>query len=187
MDLQDVIMAMEVVLERERQKERLMEESLRAQQVALQEKVRERSMLTKSKQSILATEAAKEELVDNFMIFIGAIENNDLEIAQNFDEKAMMNTIETMMSSDDSKNGKFDGTYGDNIPQIALDLEEKGTAENNVGSCAGENGGFTSDYEGINDDPENDAGAIDGKNGDGGEDSDAYDKCSDSFSCGHRK
>ncbi|XVF30884.1 hypothetical protein REPUB_Repub16aG0096600 [Reevesia pubescens] len=175
-------MAMEIVLERKRQKKRLMEESLRAQQVALQEKVRERSMLTKSKQSILATEAAKENLVDNFMIFIGAIENNDLESVQNFDEKAMMNTIETMMNSDDGKNGKFDG---EDIPQIALDLEEKATAENSIGSCGGENGGFTGDYEGINDNPENDAGAIDGANGDGDEDSDAADGYSDNFNCGH--
>ncbi|XVF30889.1 hypothetical protein REPUB_Repub16aG0097000 [Reevesia pubescens] len=100
MDLQNVInMALELVLERVRQKKMLMEESLRAQQVALQKKVMECSMLTKLKQGLLAKEAASKKLVDDFMDFIGAIENNEVEMAQNFDEKAMMNTIETMIDS----------------------------------------------------------------------------------------
>ncbi|XVF30885.1 hypothetical protein REPUB_Repub16aG0096700 [Reevesia pubescens] len=190
MDRQEVItyMALELVLERERQKKRLMQESLRAQQVALQEKVRERSMLTKLKQGLLAKEDAAEKLVDDF---IGAIENNELGTAQNFDEKAMMNTIVTMLNCNSSDNGGFSGDYGDNVPKIALDPEEKatvgavGAVVKYEGSCGGDNGQFTGDYEGINDDPVKETrnlGALDGTNSDGGEDSDAdgYDGSLDS-------
>ena len=53
-------MVLEIVLETERQEKRLMEESLRTDQVALQEKGRERSMLMRKKQRMLAKEAAKE-------------------------------------------------------------------------------------------------------------------------------
>ncbi|XWS57826.1 hypothetical protein CRYUN_Cryun09bG0206900 [Craigia yunnanensis] len=163
MEPQEVIaVALEIVLETKRQEKRRMEESLRAQQVALQEKVRERSMLMSKKQRILAKEAAEEKLIDDFMVLIGAIENNELEHAQSFDEKAMMDTIVTMMNSDGGDNGGFAGGYGDNsVPRIDLGLEEKAMMDaivalaNIVGSCDGDNGGFTGDQGGINNAPEN--------------------------------
>ncbi|XWS57825.1 hypothetical protein CRYUN_Cryun09bG0206800 [Craigia yunnanensis] len=128
MEPQEVIaVALEIVLETERQEKRRMEESLRAQQVALQEKVRERSMLMSKKQRILAKEAAEEKLIDDFMVFIGAIENNELEHAQSFDEKAMMDTIVTMMNSDGGDNGGFAGGYGgiNNAPENAQNLGDE--------------------------------------------------------------
>ncbi|XP_022743803.1 uncharacterized protein LOC111294652 [Durio zibethinus] len=111
MDLQEFIVVLLVIfLEGERQKIRLMNESLMADRVALQEKERERSMLMRNNQDMLAKEAAKEKLVDDFMAFIGANKNN--ENAHNFDEKAMMKAIETMMNSDGDDNGGFANGYG---------------------------------------------------------------------------
>ena len=69
-------------------------------------------MLMSKKQRILAKEAPKEKLVDDFMVFITAIENNDHENVQSFDEKAMMDTIVTTMNSDGGDNGGFAGGYG---------------------------------------------------------------------------
>ncbi|XP_022744589.1 uncharacterized protein LOC111295388 [Durio zibethinus] len=112
MDLQEVsVVALEIVLARERQKKRLMEESLRTRQIKLQEKLTERSMLRRKYQDMLAKDVAKNKLVDDFMDFIGAIENN--ENAQNFDEKAMMKSIEAMMNCDGFDNGDSAGSHGE--------------------------------------------------------------------------
>ncbi|XVF42492.1 hypothetical protein PTKIN_Ptkin01aG0367900 [Pterospermum kingtungense] len=75
-----------------------MQNTLRAGQVVVIEKEAERSILKKKRQELLAKEAAKEKLLDDFMAFITAIENNDLDNVKNFDERAMMNTITTMMN-----------------------------------------------------------------------------------------
>ncbi|KAK8628387.1 hypothetical protein V6N13_064094 [Hibiscus sabdariffa] len=95
-------MALEIILERQREINRQMTESLRADHAALQHKVRERSMLMIKKQDMMAKQAEKESLVHDFMVFLEAIENGDLQIARNFDEKAMMNSILTMMNYDAS-------------------------------------------------------------------------------------
>ena len=106
-------MALEAALEWKRQKKRPMEESLRASQVALHKKEREWTMLMGKKQDMLAEEAAKEILLDDFMVFIEAIENNDPEIAQNFDEKAMMEKLLPMVDSEGGEGDGSDGGEGD--------------------------------------------------------------------------
>lgn len=88
-----------------------MEKSLRARQVEVVKKEMERSMLMIKKQEILAMEAAKEKLVNDFMAFIEAVENNNVENAQNFDEKAMVSTITTMMNSDGRDIGGSSGNF----------------------------------------------------------------------------
>ncbi|XVE62634.1 hypothetical protein DITRI_Ditri06bG0134500 [Diplodiscus trichospermus] len=144
-----IAMALELedALKRERRKKRRMEKVLRAHQLALQEKWRGREMIMKKKQDMLAEEAANQKLVDNFMAFIEAIEKNYPEIAQKFDEKAMMNTILPLMNSDscDSGNGGDNGGFagGDNVPKIRLDIEEKATMINSDGGCGADNEGGT--------------------------------------------
>ncbi|XP_022744323.1 uncharacterized protein LOC111295196 [Durio zibethinus] len=160
MDPQEFIaVALEIFLARERQKIRLMKESMRADQVALQEKERECSMLMRKNQDMLAKEAAKKKLVDDFMAFIGANENN--ENAQKFDDKIMMKAIETVMTSCGGDNGGFANGYGDtSFPGIYLGLEEKTTINeivalvNKIGSCGGDDGGFSSNHGEINNAPE---------------------------------
>ncbi|XVE62635.1 hypothetical protein DITRI_Ditri06bG0134600 [Diplodiscus trichospermus] len=141
---------LEAALKREKRKKRRMEKVLRAHRVALQEKWSERAMLMRKKQDMLAEEAAKQNLVDNFMVFIEAIEKNDSKVAHNFDEKAMMNTILPLLNRDgcnSSVNRGFAG--GDNVPKIRLDLEEKADMDatvamiNSHGSCGGDIGGGT--------------------------------------------
>ncbi|KAK8634116.1 hypothetical protein V6N13_014945 [Hibiscus sabdariffa] len=95
-------MALEVILERQREINRQMAESLRADQAALQHKVMECSMLLSKKQGMMAKQVEKESLVHDFMVFLEATENEDLQVARNFDEKAMMNSILTMMNYDAS-------------------------------------------------------------------------------------
>ncbi|MBA0728390.1 hypothetical protein Golax_001292 [Gossypium laxum] len=73
-------------------------ESLRARQLALEAKISERAVLLKRKRMMAAKEAAKQKVVADFMLFIEAIEKNDMETANKFDEKAMKNTIFTMMN-----------------------------------------------------------------------------------------
>ncbi|XWS58480.1 hypothetical protein CRYUN_Cryun08bG0037800 [Craigia yunnanensis] len=135
-------------LRRMRQEKRLLEDSLRASQVALHKKERERALLMGKKQDMLAEEAAKEELVDNFMVFIGAIENNDPEIAQNFDEQAMMEILLPMMNShggegdggegDSSESGEGDGSDGSECDSGAVAGGEGGEGD---GSDGGEGDG----------------------------------------------
>ncbi|XVF06538.1 hypothetical protein REPUB_Repub06bG0057600 [Reevesia pubescens] len=162
---------------------RLMEESLWSQQFALQEKERELSMLTKWKQGLLDKEAAMKKLIDDFMVnFIGAFENNQLENAQNFDEKAMMNSIVTVINRNGGFNGGVNGDYGDyNVSGIGLDLETQATMDaiiamvNSQESSGGDNGGFAEDHGGTNNDPESyqNLGALGGKNSDGDDGDDA--------------
>ncbi|MBA0783819.1 hypothetical protein Gotri_001471, partial [Gossypium trilobum] len=89
----------EAVLETER-------ESLRACQLALEAKISERAVLLRRKQVMGAKEAAKQKVVADFMLFIEAIEKNDMETTNRFDEKAMKNTILTMMNDDTGGFGK---------------------------------------------------------------------------------
>ncbi|KAL4378178.1 hypothetical protein GQ457_02G031670 [Hibiscus cannabinus] len=86
-------MALEIILERQREINRQMRESLRADHAALQHKARERSMLMIMKQEMMAKQAEKESLVHDFMVFIEAIGNDHVQVARNFDKKAMMNSI----------------------------------------------------------------------------------------------
>ncbi|TYH35648.1 hypothetical protein ES332_D13G206600v1 [Gossypium tomentosum] len=96
MDNQDVIMAMaeEAALKWNRREKRQM----RKLQRAVREKDRERASLKRKKEDMVAKEAAKQKVVDEFMPFFVAIANNDMETAQNFDETAMMNTIRTTLN-----------------------------------------------------------------------------------------
>ncbi|XVF42505.1 hypothetical protein PTKIN_Ptkin01aG0369000 [Pterospermum kingtungense] len=156
------ILLLEIGLETERQEMRRMEESLRESYDELLEKDRERSMLKSKNQEMLAEEAAKEKLVDDFMAFIEAAENKDPENAQNFDEKAMMGALVTMMNSGGGggggagKNGAFTGGYGDgNVLGIDLGLAEQATMDA-IAALVNGAGNFGS-YEGeiINNAPEN--------------------------------
>ncbi|KAK8477335.1 hypothetical protein V6N13_136523 [Hibiscus sabdariffa] len=110
MDVLDAIIAaaVETALERKREENRRMSELLRAAGVALQQKAEECEMLKRKKQSMLAHEAAKQKLVDDFMLFI---DNNCMENAQNFDEKAMMNDIFTMMNGGRDHIGGHNGGF----------------------------------------------------------------------------
>ncbi|XVE90127.1 hypothetical protein DITRI_Ditri20bG0052900 [Diplodiscus trichospermus] len=186
MDLQDVL-ALDVEigrLENEREMKRLMEESLMADQDALWEKVRELSMLKRVKQRMVAKEAAKKKLFDDFMVFIGAIENNDLENALKFDEKAMKNNILNLMNSDSAENGEFSSGYGDrNALGIDLGLEEKARRDAteapviSIANFGGDNGVLAGGHGGINNSAEsaNNLGEeglrtpAEGTNSDGGE------------------
>ncbi|XVF42503.1 hypothetical protein PTKIN_Ptkin01aG0368800 [Pterospermum kingtungense] len=150
------ILLLKIRLETERQEIRRMEESLRESYDELLEKERERSMLKSRNQEMLAEEAAKEKLVDDFMAFIEAAENKDPENAQNLDEKTMMGAVVTMMNSDGGENGAFTGGYGDgNVLGIDLGLAQQATVDaiaalvNGVGDFGG--------YEGeiVNNAPEN--------------------------------
>ncbi|XVE62633.1 hypothetical protein DITRI_Ditri06bG0134400 [Diplodiscus trichospermus] len=67
---------LEAALRREKLKKRRMEKVLRAHRVTLQEKWRKHAMLMRKKQDMLAEEVANQKLVDNFMVFIEAIEKN---------------------------------------------------------------------------------------------------------------
>ncbi|XVF42511.1 hypothetical protein PTKIN_Ptkin01aG0369600 [Pterospermum kingtungense] len=129
------ILLLEIRVGTERQKIKRMVESLRESYDELREKESERSMFKRKKQEMLAKEAAKEKLVDDFMAFIEATENKDLENAQNCDEKAMMGAIATMMNSGGG------GGYGDdNFLGIDLGFAEQATMDqiaalvNGVGS-----------------------------------------------------
>ncbi|XVE62631.1 hypothetical protein DITRI_Ditri06bG0134200 [Diplodiscus trichospermus] len=95
-----ITLELEATLKRQRREKRRMEKLLRAHQIALQEKQMEHAMLMGKKWDMLVEEATNKKLIDNFMVFIEAIENNDPNIAQNFDEKAMMNIILTLLNKD---------------------------------------------------------------------------------------
>ncbi|GMI79085.1 hypothetical protein HRI_001577800 [Hibiscus trionum] len=104
-------MALEVALEAKREETRRMEESLRADFVAFVDMVKERSMLMTMKQDLIATEAPKAKFAEDFKLFMEAIENDDLQILKNFDEKDMLNTVSTMINSDAGENGGLAGEY----------------------------------------------------------------------------
>ncbi|KAB2049542.1 hypothetical protein E1A91_A13G190100v1 [Gossypium mustelinum] len=107
MDLQDVIMFTAMVVEAARMREetRRMSELLRSLYFALREKDKEYEMLKKKKQSMVAKEAPKLKMVDDFMLFLDAIDKNDGENALNFDEKAMMNSVLAMMNGGNNGDG----------------------------------------------------------------------------------
>ncbi|KAK8477332.1 hypothetical protein V6N13_136520 [Hibiscus sabdariffa] len=102
MDPQAVIVfaAMATEAARMRQLNRRKKKLLRAAQFALLHKANECEMLKRKKQSMLVKEAAMQKLVDDFMLFVEAkaIDKNGEKNAQNFDEKAMMNVILTMIN-----------------------------------------------------------------------------------------
>ncbi|KAK8318771.1 hypothetical protein V6Z11_A13G193100 [Gossypium hirsutum] len=112
MDPQDVIMftAMAVEAARMREETRRMTELLRSLQAALREKAEEYEMLKKKKQRMVAKEAVKLKMVDDFMLFLDAIDENGGTNALNFDEKAMMNSILNLMKGGD--NGGFAADEG---------------------------------------------------------------------------
>ncbi|KAK8638083.1 hypothetical protein V6N13_136525 [Hibiscus sabdariffa] len=81
--------------------ERRMKRQLRVR-AALRQKVKELEMLKSKKQSMLAEQTAKEKMVADFMLFTEAIEKNE---AQKFDEKAMKNTILSMLKDGEDHSG----------------------------------------------------------------------------------
>nr|KJB82052.1 hypothetical protein B456_013G192100 [Gossypium raimondii] len=108
---QEVIMFTDMAVEAARMREetRRMNELLRSLQLALREKAKEYEMLKKKKQSMVAKESPKLKLVDDFMLFLAAIDKNDRENALNFDEKAMMNSILAMMNGGNNGELAADG------------------------------------------------------------------------------
>ncbi|XVF49860.1 hypothetical protein PTKIN_Ptkin04bG0050100 [Pterospermum kingtungense] len=102
----------------------ILKESLSFVESSLKEKEREHAMLMREKRRMVALEAAQMKLCNDFMDFIEATENNDPKIAQNFDEKEMMNAISRIMKN----------KGGDEDTKILPDFEEEA-------SCSGEKGG----------------------------------------------
>ncbi|XP_021283147.1 uncharacterized protein LOC110415768 [Herrania umbratica] len=134
--------AMQVEFEREREKTRVMKESLRDDVVALLEKALEHSMLMGKKEEMLAEIELQEKLIDDFMVFIAAVENNDVEIAQNFDEKTIMDAIVPMLSGDGNSSGNGEGLGGAYGGHNDLDVAIEGTGrDGGGGSKAGGEGG----------------------------------------------
>ncbi|WRX23752.1 hypothetical protein QQP08_016239 [Theobroma cacao] len=133
---------MGLALEWEREKTRLMKESLKHDEVAFLEKELERSMLIVKREEMLQEIKIEEKLVDDFMVFIGAVENNDVEIAQNFDEKAMMDAIISMLKGDGNSGGNgegFGGVYGESYDlDVTIEGAERDGGE---GSNSGGEGG----------------------------------------------
>ncbi|EOY10699.1 Uncharacterized protein TCM_026002 [Theobroma cacao] len=144
MDAGNILEAIAVglALEWERERTRLMKELLRNYEGALLEKALKRSMLMAKKKEMLAEIESQEKLIDDFMVFIEAVENNDVEIAQNFDEKAMMDAIVRMLNGDGNSGGNgegFGGVYGGNND---LEVAIEGTGRDcGEGSNAGGEGG----------------------------------------------
>ncbi|KAK8494693.1 hypothetical protein V6N13_064101 [Hibiscus sabdariffa] len=99
-------MALELELEAKIEETRRMEQSLRAGFAAFVDKVNERSMLLTMKQEMIAKEAPREKFVQDFMVFMEAIENGHLQILKNFDEKDMLNTVSTMIKTDAGEHGR---------------------------------------------------------------------------------
>ncbi|XP_022744187.1 uncharacterized protein LOC111295087 isoform X2 [Durio zibethinus] len=92
-----IVRVVEAELTKEREKTRLMEESLRADRAALEAKERERTMLVREKDRMVATKEAGDKLV---AVFLEADGNNE-----NFDEKAMMAAIVALLSHDGGDDG----------------------------------------------------------------------------------
>ncbi|KAH1032981.1 hypothetical protein J1N35_045155 [Gossypium stocksii] len=107
MDLQDVIIFTATAVEAARMREetRRMTELLRSLQAAVREKAKEFEMLKKKQQRIVAKEAAELKMVDDFMLFLDAIDESDGTNALNFDEKAMMNSILAMINGGNNGDG----------------------------------------------------------------------------------
>ncbi|XWS64822.1 hypothetical protein CRYUN_Cryun05aG0037200 [Craigia yunnanensis] len=118
-----IVRAVEVVLTSEREKTRLMDESLRADRAELEEKERERSMLLREKDRMHAVKDAEEKLVADFLEADG---NN-----KNFHDKAMMDAIVALISrdgGDGSNDGGFGGDLGGNINYLenTQNLDDEG-------------------------------------------------------------
>ncbi|XVE90100.1 hypothetical protein DITRI_Ditri20bG0050300 [Diplodiscus trichospermus] len=101
------VRVVEVELAKEREKTRLMEESLRADEAALEAKERERSMLLREKDRVVAVKEAEEKLVADFLEADGR--------NKSFDKKAMMDAIVALRSPescDGNGGGGFGGVHG---------------------------------------------------------------------------
>ncbi|KAK8545513.1 hypothetical protein V6N12_026345 [Hibiscus sabdariffa] len=86
-----------------------MYELLRAAQVELRGKAKECEMLKRKKQSMLANQ----KLVHDFMLFIKAIDKNDVDNVQKLAEKAMMGAILNMMNGGGGHGSKDSGFSAD--------------------------------------------------------------------------
>ncbi|KAK8589719.1 hypothetical protein V6N13_088539 [Hibiscus sabdariffa] len=145
-------MDLEAELEEQKEVTRRMEDSARATFVAYVDKVREHTTLITMIQNMLAEEEPKEIFVEKFMVFLGAIDNGDLQTLQRFDEKDMMITISKMRNNDAGDMGGLECFYGDLVSKIGLGLEEKATMDAILatvkasGSSGGRNGGFSGEY-----------------------------------------
>ncbi|MBA0783814.1 hypothetical protein Gotri_001468 [Gossypium trilobum] len=73
----------------------------------MREETRRMNELLRSLQ--LALRSPQAEMVDDFMLFLAAIDKNDGENALNFDEKAMMNSILAMMNGGNNGELAADG------------------------------------------------------------------------------
>ncbi|KAK8507553.1 hypothetical protein V6N13_141571 [Hibiscus sabdariffa] len=114
MDLQDIQFLIAIAaLERKREEKRRTKKLLRARRAALREKVKQCELLKTKKQEMLAEEAPKEKMVDDFMVFIEAIEKNDTETVQRFDEKSMMIAIGSMAKGGGGHSGHNGGFAAD--------------------------------------------------------------------------
>ncbi|XVE62624.1 hypothetical protein DITRI_Ditri06bG0133600 [Diplodiscus trichospermus] len=149
----------EDALKRERRKKRRMEKALRAQEVELQEQLRERDMLMKKNQDMLAKEAASKEVEDNFMAFLEAIQNDDPDTAQNFNEAAMMNSVLSLLNGDCGVAAGL--ASGSNVSNIRVD--QKAEMDDTVaiidcnGSCSSNNEGGTNNTPEIAQNPDQEA------------------------------
>ncbi|XP_022718963.1 uncharacterized protein LOC111277079 isoform X2 [Durio zibethinus] len=105
-----ILRVLEIELEREREKTRLMEESLRADRSALEAKERERWILVREKDRMLAVKEVEEKLVADFL---------EAEASKNFDDqKAMIDAIVASMcrgAGEGNNTGGVDGGYGVDI------------------------------------------------------------------------
>ncbi|XP_022719978.1 uncharacterized protein LOC111277827 [Durio zibethinus] len=105
-----ILRVLEIELGREREKTRLMEESLRADRAALEAKGRERWILMREKDRMLAVKEVEEKLVADFL---------EAEANKNFDDqKAMIDAIVALMSrgaGEGNNAGGVDGGYGGDI------------------------------------------------------------------------
>ncbi|XVF42479.1 hypothetical protein PTKIN_Ptkin01aG0366500 [Pterospermum kingtungense] len=102
-----LIFVAEVELRNEREKTRIMKESLRAERAALEAKERERSMLLTVKGRVIEVKEAEEKLVADFLEAVGSNES--------FDEKATMEAIVALLGHDGaggSEGGGLGGVHG---------------------------------------------------------------------------
>ncbi|KAL4353515.1 hypothetical protein GQ457_06G017690 [Hibiscus cannabinus] len=148
-------MDLEAELEEQREVTRRMQDSASATFDAYVDKVREHTMLIKMIDNMVAQEQPKQIFVDNFMVFLGAIDNGDLQTLQRFDEKDMINTISKLSNSDAGHQGGLERFYGDAVSKIGLGpvgLEVKASMDTILAtvkaddSSGGGNGGFSGEY-----------------------------------------
>ncbi|XVF42489.1 hypothetical protein PTKIN_Ptkin01aG0367600 [Pterospermum kingtungense] len=129
-----LIRVAEVELRNEREKTRVMEESLRADRAELEAKERERSMLLRVKDRGFAVKEAEEKLVADFLEAVGT--------NKSFDEKAAMKAIVALLGRDGaggSDGGGLGGVQGGNTNHLektdqAFDDDEGAVMETTGGT-----------------------------------------------------